>query len=125
MRFPMLFPDADLREGFFARVKARYGGVTRMYPSILTGLPGAPAGLAAAEGDAYAPDAFPGARRVAREIVTLPVAAALMGREDAFTGFLEDVLRKRGALRTEAAAPARDWSPVPERVPRPALFPSQ
>jgi perosamine synthetase len=111
-RFPLLFGDADLRERFCARVKARFGGVTRMYPSALDGLPGAPSDLAGT---------FPGARRVAREIATLPVAAALMGREEAFLSFLEGILREAGALRG-AAAQARDWAPAPGRVPLPALF---
>jgi len=139
VRFPLLFGDGDLRERFYAAVRGRFGGVTRMYPAILPGLPGAPGNLAGAEGDANDPQAFPGARRVAREILTLPVAAALMGREEEFLGYLEAVLRKAGALVSEVAAPAetaiagaagpesgsgRSWTPVRERRIRPALFPA-
>lgn len=139
VRFPLLFGDSGLRERFYAAVRGRFGGVTRMYPSILTELPGAPRDLAGAEGDAYAPQAFPGARRVAREILTLPVAAALMGREDGFLACLEAVLRKEGAVVSEVAAagetavPAatgaeagsgRSWTPARERRIRPALFPA-
>lgn len=142
VRFPMLFGDEGLRERFFAAVKARFGGVTRMYPSILPELPGAPRDLAGADGDPYDPRAFAGARRVAREILTLPVAADLMGREDAFLSCLEGLLRDAGALATAfgaagtgAAAPGtgsadpkaglgRDWEPARQRLVRPALFPA-
>ncbi|MBW8889553.1 MAG: DegT/DnrJ/EryC1/StrS family aminotransferase [Fibrobacteres bacterium] len=145
VRFPLLFEDAALREQFHAAVKARFGGVTRMYPAILAELPGAPRDLAGADGDPYDPKAFPGARRVAREILTLPVAADLMGREDAFLAYLEGLLRKAGALRAPVAdakgmepggaragsgtevpagAEGRDWAPGRERVSRPALFPA-
>jgi hypothetical protein len=76
---------------------------------------------------------------VAREILTLPVAAALMGREEPFLACLEAVLRKEGALISEVAAPVetgiagaagleagsgRAWTPVRERRIRPALFPA-
>jgi hypothetical protein len=135
VRYPLLFGDAELRERVYAAVKARFGGVTRMYPAILPELPGAPGGLAAAEGDARDPAALPGARRVAREILTLPVAAALMGREDGFLSFLEGLFKEAGALRVPAAAAAgatvdresgkgRDWAALPERIVRPALFPA-
>lgn len=140
-RFPLLFGDADLRERFYARVKARFGGVTRMYPAALPDLPGAPRGLEAGGPGANEPGtapgavpgadsgtaerAFPGADQVAREIVTLPVAAALMGREEAFLGFLEGILGEAGAL--QSAAPFPDWAPAPGPVSvpprRPALFP--
>jgi hypothetical protein len=122
-RFPLLFGDADLRERFCARVKARFGGVTRMYPAALPALPGAPRDLAGDGADADDPRLFPGARQVAREIVTLPVAAALMGREDAYLSCLEGILREAGALRG-AAATSPDWMPAPGRMPRPALFPA-
>jgi len=142
VRFPLLFGDAALRERFYAAVKARFGGVTRMYPAILAELPGSPRDLAGADGDPYDPRSFPGSRRVAREILTLPVAADLMGREDAFLACLEGLLRKAGAIRVpgadvkgmgaaEAKAPGvgspaegRDWAPARERVNRPAPFPA-
>lgn len=116
-RFPLLFGDAELRERCYAALKARFGGVTRMYPAILGELPGAPPGFAGGRG----PDAFPGARRVAREIVTLPVAAALIGREDAFLSCLEGSLREAGALRPGAGG-APDWAAEPAgAVPAPGL----
>jgi dTDP-4-amino-4,6-dideoxygalactose transaminase len=99
VRFPLLIRDPDLRASLYRRTRARYGGVTRMYPAALPGLPGAPAGLEAA-GD------FPGARRVAEEILTLPVTAALMGREARFLDFLAGILAEKGALRYEPASGA-------------------
>jgi hypothetical protein len=128
-RFPLLFGDADLRERFCERVKARYGGVTRMYPDALPGLPGAPRDLADPGRGPFPGDdpgqtpAYPGARQAAREIVTLPVAAALLGREDAYLSFLEGILREAGALRGKPA-PHRDWKPVAGPVVSAGLFPA-
>jgi len=140
VRFPLLFGDGALRERFYAAVKGRYGGVTRMYPSVLAELPGAPRDLAGAGGDPYDPKAFPGSRRVAREILTLPVAADLMGREDDFLAYLEGILRQAGAFRVsrtgaeagvavptvEAQRPidaSRYCAPAGGRI-RPQLFPA-
>lgn len=128
-RFPLLFGDAGLRERFCGRVKARFGGVTRMYPAALPELPGAPRDLAEARsgdgrtGGSGADDSgpFPGARRVAREIATLPVAAALQGREDAYLSFLEGILREAGAVR-DLTAPRQAWTPVPELAADPVLI---
>lgn len=106
-RFPLLISDADLRAGLFRAAQARFGGVTRMYPTVLAELPGAPADLLKAAG-ADSETEWPGASRVSREILTLPVAAALMGREDAFLGFLERLLAAKGASpRAQAAGPVR------------------
>jgi hypothetical protein len=74
-----------------------------MYPAILAELPGAPRDLAGADGDTYDRESFPGARRVAREILTLPVAADLMGREYEFLAYLEGLLQEAGALRVPEA----------------------
>lgn len=111
VRFPLLFSDESLRERFYTAVKARFGGVTRMYPAILSELPGAPRNLAGADGDPYDPQAFPGARRVAREILTLPVAADLVGRENVFLAYLEGLLLEAGAFRA-AEAESQDWAAV-------------
>lgn len=125
VRFPLLFDDTGLRERFYAAVKARFGGVTRMYPSILSELPGAPRDLIGADGDPYDAGAFPGARRVARGILTLPIAADLMGREDAFLACLEGLLREAGALGTyRADAGGGERAPQRERAHRPVLFPA-
>jgi dTDP-4-amino-4,6-dideoxygalactose transaminase len=132
-RFPVLVREPALRETLLREAGRHWGGVTRMYPSILPELPGAPVGLSLGSG-------FPGARRVAREIVTLPITAELRGREDAFLSFLTGILEEAGALRrasklqaglgraapTEAAVPApaeasgagespggEDWTAVP------------
>lgn len=122
-RFPLLVSDPGLRAGLYRAVLERFGGVTRMYPSVLSALPGAPAGLLGPGADAES--AWPGACRVAKEILTLPVAAAMMGHEDAFLGFLERYLASQGALRrAPEAAPARDWAAVPAFARPPALFPA-
>lgn len=131
-RFPVMAEDPGLREALFRGINARFGGVTRMYPDILTGLPGAPAGLRAVSrqrasariggADAQAGNGLPGARRIAGAILTLPVTAELMGREEAYLDFLAEILERQGALRTRPAAAygsgsdswtalTRDWSP--------------
>lgn len=110
-RFPLLISDPGVRDRFYAAVKTRYGGVTRMYRVILPDLPGAPPDLAGAGEDPRDPGAFRGARRVAREMVTLPVTASLMGREEEFLDFLETVLAREGAL-----AAAADWTPAGEKA---------
>lgn len=105
-RFPVLARDQALRDDLLRIANARFGGVTRMYPAILPELPGAPKGIGGG--------AFPGARRIADEILTLPVTAELMGMEERFTGCLEEVLSGHGALRKRAApAAGPDWTPVP------------
>lgn len=91
-RFPLLVRDPSLRDRLFREVGMRFGGVTRMYPRVLPDLPGAPAGLPPG-------DAFPGARRVAREILTLPVTAEMRGVEAAFMACLTDFLAGAGVLR--------------------------
>ncbi|MDB5047972.1 MAG: DegT/DnrJ/EryC1/StrS aminotransferase [Fibrobacteres bacterium] len=119
-RFALLARDPDLCDALYKGANARFGGVTRMYPEILPGLPGAPAGFGAGR-------EFPGASRVAKEILTLPVTAELMGREDAFLECLAEILEKHGALRKRSApkqAPARDWTPIRPFIRRPSLFPT-
>lgn len=124
-RFPILVYDPDLREELFRGINARFGGVTRMYPDILSRLPGAPPGLE----DAGDGGGFPGARRIAGAILTLPVTAELMGREERFMDLLAGILERSGALRARPAAaftgavPARDWSPAKAWRRGPALFP--
>ena len=143
-RFPVMAEDAGLREALFRGINARFGGVTRMYPDILTGLPGAPAGLTVASrssasartrgADAAAGNDFPGARRIAGAILTLPVTAELMGREAGYLDFLAEMLDRHGALRARPAAaydsgsdswsaPTRDWSPGGAFRHGPALSP--
>ena len=122
-RFPLLIADAGLRAGLYHAAQERFGGVTRMYPTALSGLPGAPAGLLPPGLDAEA--AWPGACRVAREILTLPVAAALLGREDAFLDFLEGFLAAEGVLRKARSGHGMDWSAVPDLARHPALFPGR
>jgi dTDP-4-amino-4,6-dideoxygalactose transaminase len=114
-RFPVLVRDARLRETLFAAVDGNFGGVTRMYPDVLGRLPGAPAGFAAGR-------SFPGAERVAGEILTLPVTAGLSGREDELLDGIADLLEAEGVLRgrIRAAAPepeTPDWVPVPDYLP--------
>ncbi len=103
-RFPILVRDKDLRRDIFREMNLRFGGVTRMYPEPLPRLPDAPAGLASGAD-------FPGARRVAGEILTLPMTAELIGREEAFLDGLKGSLNRHGALRqkpfrVEPAAPS-------------------
>jgi DegT/DnrJ/EryC1/StrS aminotransferase family protein len=123
-RFPILAYDPDLREELFRGINARFGGVTRMYPAILSRLPGAPPGLEDAGGGG-----FPGARRIAGAILTLPVTAELMGREERFLDSLAGILERSGALRARPTVaftnpdPARDWSPAKAWRRGPALFP--
>jgi perosamine synthetase len=109
-RFPVLVRNARLRQSMFTALDARFGGVTRMYPAALPDLPGAPKGFGG-EGK------FPGATRVAAEILTLPVTAELEGREEELLSVLEEWLDEAGLLRTRrraAVAPrAPDWTPVP------------
>lgn len=136
-RFPVMADDARLREDLFHGINARFGGVTRMYPDILPRLPGAPAGLADMSGspaEAGNGNAFPGSRRIAGAILTLPVTAELMGREERYLDFLAGILERSGALRARPAAaygpgrdsgtaPARDWSPAKAFRRGPGLFP--
>jgi dTDP-4-amino-4,6-dideoxygalactose transaminase len=107
-RFPVLVREPTLRETLLREAGRHWGGLTRMYPAVLTELPGAPDGLSLGAD-------FPGARRVAREIVTLPITAGLRGREGAFLAFLADLLEGAGALRRArsraAAAPRRTIAP--------------
>ena len=109
-RFPIMVREKSLRQGLLREVNIRFGGVTRMYPQPLHRLSGAP-------GDIAPGSDFPGARRVAAEILTLPVTAELIGREDAFFDCLKGILERHGALRhkplrvetpqrAEAAAPS-------------------
>ncbi len=116
-RFPIRIPDAALRAGFFSATRLRFGGVTRMYPSALPDLPGAPPFLDGA-GD------YPGARVVAESLLTLPITAHLMGTEDRFFEGLADILMGLGVLR-QAPAPraAPDWSPAPAMVSDAAFLP--
>lgn len=115
-RFPLLVRDPGLRDALIKEVGGRFGGVTRMYPAVLTELPGAPEGLSAGQG-------FPGARRVARELIALPVTAALRGVEGPFLECLADVLRGEGALRrvpepiAAIPVPAPDWAPSMPAAP--------
>lgn len=83
IRFPILVPDARLRDRLFDVLNRRYGGVTRQYPSILHRLPGAPEGFRPGR-------EFPGAERIARELLTLPVTSLLGNRQAAF---LEDLAK--------------------------------
>jgi dTDP-4-amino-4,6-dideoxygalactose transaminase len=118
-RYPVLVRDPSLREFLHHGANARFGGVTRMYPEILPRLPGAPEGF----GDGQD---FPGARRIAEGILTLPVTAELMGREARFMECLADLLEEKGALRGRPAAaqPERDWTPMLPASKRPTLHPS-
>lgn len=110
-RFPVLARDGGLREALLRELGGRFGGVTRMYPAILHDLPGAPGSLSRDGG-------FPGARRIARELITLPITAHLHGRETPFLECLTGILREAGALRRRVAGPApvtrdADWTAMP------------
>ncbi|MDQ3000760.1 MAG: DegT/DnrJ/EryC1/StrS family aminotransferase [Fibrobacterota bacterium] len=119
-RFPVMVRDGALREDLFRGVNARFGGVTRMYPKILTEISGAPSGLGAGRD-------FPGARRIADGILTLPMTAELMGRDEGFVQCLVGILEKHGALRKRPEpdpASAMDWPPTRDFRRRPSLFPT-
>src|SRR5690606_32230009 len=109
-RFPLLVRDPDLRAGLLREVNRNFGGVTGMYPDTMDRIPGAPADLAAG-------GEFPGARRVAAEILTLPVTAELMGRERSYFDCLMGVLEGYGAMTSRPAEgrnlPAEDRSLAP------------
>jgi perosamine synthetase len=77
VRFPVLVPDPARRERLRRRLNRRFGGVTGQYPDILERLPGVPPEFPRG-------GSFPGCEKIAREILTLPVTAWLLGREDAF-----------------------------------------
>lgn len=121
-RFPLLVRDQALREGILREVNGRFGGVTSMYPDTMDRLPGAPARVGGGR-------EFPGGRRVAGEILTLPVTAELMGRELAFFDCLMSVLEGHGALTHRPAEkgslPPEDWAPAAPFTKRPALFPAE
>jgi dTDP-4-amino-4,6-dideoxygalactose transaminase len=105
-RFPILVRDRELRESLFRKANLRFGGVTRMYPAPLQQIEGAPPGLA------HGTD-YPGAREVANGILTLPVTAELIGREDRYLQCLTEILSEHGALRHtpfRVETPARGWT---------------
>jgi dTDP-4-amino-4,6-dideoxygalactose transaminase len=102
-RFPIMVRDRSLRETLFREMNSRFGGVTRMYPQPLPSLPGAPDGFGR---DAALQGFFPGAKRVAAEILTLPVTAELIGREDRYVDFLAGILERYGALRHPRRVPS-------------------
>lgn len=115
-RFPLMVRDAALREALYRGANARFGGVTRMYPETLAHMPGAPAGMG--EGAAC-----PGAQSVADGILTLPVTAELMGREERFEECLEEILEDRGVLSaTQPPVPEAKWMPAGPVFRRPGLF---
>ncbi|MDB5103909.1 MAG: aminotransferase, syn family [Fibrobacteres bacterium] len=123
-RFPLIVRDPALRNAIFQGINSRFGGVTRMYPDILPALAGAPEDLGGGR-------EYPGATRVAGEILTLPVTAELMGREDRFLDCLAGILEANGAMRKRSMAVSGtdgDWTPIrrPSRpgLRRPTLFPS-
>lgn len=123
-RFPVLVRDPRLRETLVGELGRKFGGVTRMYPTVLGELPGAPEGISRGTG-------FPGARRIAREILTLPLTAKMLGVESAFLLCLAEILDRAGALRSRPkpasrpvaavkpdsraseAADSMDWTAVP------------
>lgn len=109
-RFPLLVKDAALRESLYRGANARFGGVTRMYPETLPRMAGAPAWI----GDGAE---FPGAQSVADGILTLPVTAELMGREDRFEECLAGILEDGDAVRSAQLAHVS----YPDRVPDPSL----
>lgn len=87
IRFPVLIPDAGLRNRLLDRLGSRYGGLTRQYPDLLHRLPGAPPD--------FRPDRdFPGGTRIARELVTLPVTSLLLPRRKEFLADLESLLEQ-------------------------------
>lgn len=109
VRFPVLARDPALREALLEGLGGRFGGVTRMYPAVLSELPGAPEGISRGSG-------FPGARRIAREILTLPIAAAMRGREREFFDGLTGILEESGAFARARGEPGlgdADWTPAP------------
>lgn len=102
-RFPVLVRDRALRETLLGELGRKFGGVTRMYPSVLSELPGAPEGISRGVG-------FPGARRIAREIITLPITAKMRGVESAFLLCLAEILDRAGALRGRIGPASRPTS---------------
>ena len=109
VRYPLLIKPAGVRDDLVAAARMRSGGVTRMYPTVLPGLPGAPEGLAGESG-------FPGARMVAETLITLPVTAYLIGKEDRFLAGLARIFERLGLRPVEAASETAlrpGWRPMP------------
>ena len=77
VRFPLRVTNSALRKRLRDDLNRKFGGVTGQYPDILARLPGVPVEFPK-EGF------YPGAEKIAREVLTFPVTAWLEGREDAF-----------------------------------------
>ena len=105
-RFPVLVREPRLREALIRDLGGRFGGVTRMYPTVIGELPGAPEGMSMGAG-------FPGSRRVARELLSFPVTAELRPVARQFLECLAGILRREGALRPGGPARRRRVVPIP------------
>ena len=85
IRFPILVSDPVLRERLRNHLNRKFGGVTGQYPDILSRLPNVPKEFPR-DGN------YPGCERIAREILTLPVTAWLMGKEKNFLDVIKFVI---------------------------------
>jgi dTDP-4-amino-4,6-dideoxygalactose transaminase len=77
VRFPLRIKNATLRKKLRRQLNRKFGGVTGQYPTVLASLPGVPAEFPLG-------GSYPGCETIAAEILTFPVTAWLLGKEDAF-----------------------------------------
>ncbi len=88
VRFPVMVKNPALREKLRRELNRKFGGVTGQYPEILSRLPKVP--------DAFPKSgSYPGCEAITKQILTMPVTAWLLGREEEFLGETGKVLTKR------------------------------